>query len=61
VLLEVFEVIDKQITPYYEKMKKISDICDKADLIDNTLARLSKYNQLYQRFGKDSPSDKYFQ
>jgi len=51
IVLEVFEFIDKKITPYYEKMKKISDICDKADFIDNTIARLNKINKLYQKFG----------
>lgn len=51
IVLEVFEFIDKKITPYYEKMKKISDICDKVVLIDNTIARLNKINKLYQRFG----------
>ncbi len=60
-ILEYFISAEKQIEPLYERFKKISDICDKIDLIDNTMIRLGKYQAMFEKFSKDSSFSHLFQ
>lgn len=53
-IVKYFEIVDKQLTPVYEKFKKISDIFDKVDLIDTTMLRINKYHTAHQKSSKDS-------
>lgn len=52
-IVEYFETMDEKLTPIYEKFKKVNDICDKVDLIDKTMLRISKYHSMSQKSDKE--------